>query len=215
MQECEQHSTTRNSSLSDLLLLIFTCIRCFLIPSREPRCLTCHPNKNKPTGDIFTFLCFWCAIKGRDGVAFRVLMWRVSNSRAATYPVPLVRASLHSLVINSKREWNYSISKPRERTKIFTELPGREFIRSRVAESRLLCFCANAEGEYAKPGPFNVKSCGNELNVIKSTTQALVWDPDMTCLHANRQAVPLFSCMQCCRLRAKLIGYPAVIPGIC
>lgn len=194
MQECEQYYATWNISLSDLLLLTFTCMQCFIIPSWEPRCLTCHPNKNKPTGDIFAFLCFWCAIKGRDGVAFGVLMWRVSNSRAATYPVPLVRASLHSLVINWKREWNYSISRPRERTKIFTELPGREFIRSRLAESRLLCFCANAEGEYSKPGPFNVKSCGNELNVIKSTTQASVWNPDMTCLHANRQATMSSAC---------------------
>lgn len=45
-------------------------------------------------------LLLMCAIKGQDRVAFRVLMWRVSNSRAATYPVPLVWASLHSSVIN-------------------------------------------------------------------------------------------------------------------
>lgn len=45
-------------------------------------------------------LLLMCAIKGRGRIAFRVLTWRVSNSRAATYPVPLVRASLHSSVIN-------------------------------------------------------------------------------------------------------------------
>lgn len=58
--------------------------------------------------------------------------------------------------------------------KIFTKLPGREFIRSGLVESRLLCFRANAEWEYSKTGPFNVKSCGNELNDIKSTIQTSV-----------------------------------------
>lgn len=58
--------------------------------------------------------------------------------------------------------------------KIFTELPRREFIRSQLAESRFLCFRADAEWESSKTRPFNVKSCGNELNIIMSTIQVSV-----------------------------------------
>lgn len=91
---------------SDLLPLSFTCIQCFGILSRGgPDVWHDTRIKIKQLG-LFLPSCahmcllLMCAIKGLDRVAFGVLMWRVSNSRGATYPVPHVRASLHSSVIN-------------------------------------------------------------------------------------------------------------------
>lgn len=134
-----------------------------------------------------------CGIKGRDRVAFRVLMWRVSNSRAATYPVPLVQPpSTPQWLIRNVSGITLSAGQGRGQKYLQSSQEGNSLIvdLQRVASS---AFEANGEWEYST-GPFNVKSCGNDLNDIKSTIQASVWNPDLTCLHANGWAAMKFPC---------------------